>query len=444
MFFGLFGWVTGMSWQSVGLETIQVWLSSEVGQVFALVTASCMFAAFASRRFPHIRTWHIGIQSYFLRQASIILSPATAAVRNWRVIAGLVILVLALLIALKWFWNQAVDFVRPATAEERNDLLTTVAQILGGLALAAGAVFTFRSLQVTREGQVTERFTRAIDHVGSEHPSRVVGGIYALERIAHDSARDHGAIMAVLAAIVRQTATRSTDRRDALEAWVLQRGPLSNLPALLDSKGSNSNEAVQAALTVLGRRIRTPDRETVLGLDLSGTDLHFVTTTGSYLAGFNFFGADLEQAVFAYSNFDKAILTLAVVRQATFERASFREADLDLVLAVDASFLSADLDQASFREGRCQGATFDRAILTEVSFNGAVLEGASFESATLTNAKFTGASLAGASFKDAVLTQADFRGVDLRRVEALTGQQMAAAKVDQNTKLPEYLLDAKS
>ena len=58
---------------------------------------------------------------------------------------------------------------------------------VAGLLLVAGAVATWRQIQVSREGQITERFTRAIDQLGSAHPEVRLGGIYALERTAKDS-----------------------------------------------------------------------------------------------------------------------------------------------------------------------------------------------------------------------------------------------------------------
>jgi|SRR5215208_973252 len=43
----------------------------------------------------------------------------------------------------------------------------TLAQIVGGLVLFAGLFFTWRTLQLNREGQITERFSRAIDQLGA-------------------------------------------------------------------------------------------------------------------------------------------------------------------------------------------------------------------------------------------------------------------------------------
>src|SRR5215203_2092357 len=72
----------------------------------------------------------------------------------------LFILVVSTLLAfLNWY-------IAPSSAEQKQALVVTLAQILGGTALLSGLYFTWRTLQVNREGQITDRFTRAIDHLG--------------------------------------------------------------------------------------------------------------------------------------------------------------------------------------------------------------------------------------------------------------------------------------
>jgi hypothetical protein len=47
-----------------------------------------------------------------------------------------------------------------------NDARTTLLQGVAGLVLVVGAGVTWRQLQINREGQITERFNKAIDHLG--------------------------------------------------------------------------------------------------------------------------------------------------------------------------------------------------------------------------------------------------------------------------------------
>jgi hypothetical protein len=54
-----------------------------------------------------------------------------------------------------------------------------------------------RTHELTEQGQVTDRYTKAIEQLESEKLDVRIGGIYALERVARDSARDHPTVMEV-------------------------------------------------------------------------------------------------------------------------------------------------------------------------------------------------------------------------------------------------------
>jgi hypothetical protein len=128
------------------------------------------------------------------------------AVRVVGVVALLVVVVVLLFLILNWY-------VDPTKPSERKDLVLAVAQILVGTVLLSGLYFTWRTLQVNREGQITDRFTRAIDQLGKVEDGQKlfeirIGGIYALQRIARESEEDYWPIMEILTAYVRQNALR--------------------------------------------------------------------------------------------------------------------------------------------------------------------------------------------------------------------------------------------
>ena len=92
-------------------------------------------------------------------------------------------------------WQDARVDLRASTdpGKERalliNETRRTLIQLLGGLAVLAGAVsgalFTWTQIRVNREGQFTDRFTKVITHLGDANNLAVrLGGIYALERLA--------------------------------------------------------------------------------------------------------------------------------------------------------------------------------------------------------------------------------------------------------------------
>jgi hypothetical protein len=51
---------------------------------------------------------------------------------------------------------------------------------------------------------VTDRYTKAIEQLGSDKLDVRIGGIYALERVARDSAKDHPTVIEVLKAFIRE------------------------------------------------------------------------------------------------------------------------------------------------------------------------------------------------------------------------------------------------
>lgn len=54
--------------------------------------------------------------------------------------------------------------------------------------------------------RVTDRYTKSIEQLGSDKLDVRIGGVYALERIARDSSRDHPTVMEVLSAFIREQA----------------------------------------------------------------------------------------------------------------------------------------------------------------------------------------------------------------------------------------------
>lgn len=90
-------------------------------------------------------------------EADSVLGRRTA--RFLGILALFAVVVGTLLALLNWY-------IAPTDAEQKQALVIMLAQILVGAALLSGLYFTWRTLQVNRESQITERFTRAIDHLG--------------------------------------------------------------------------------------------------------------------------------------------------------------------------------------------------------------------------------------------------------------------------------------
>jgi hypothetical protein len=237
-----------------------------------------------------------------------------------------------------------------AEASTRTGLLAGIAG-LGALASLAIATRTYR---LTQQGQITDRYTKAIEQLGSDKLDVRLGGIYALERIAVDSKRDHPTVVEVLGAFVREhshpTYTTSWEPTvaDVLAALLPGRRELAvkhqpNLDFSGDNGPQDSAPApkptndVQAAVTVLGR---LPKRLGVSRGNLSGALLAGASIREANLSGASLNGADLSGA-----HLERVDLSGAFLQRADLSGAQLNSADLSGAFLHGARLGGAHLSQ---------------------------------------------------------------------------------------------------
>jgi len=320
--------------------------------------------------------------------------------------SGLRWVILALLIvAFLWFVPQLQGqyFSQKVPAKERpalvNEYRRTWAQIIGGFGLLLGLYFTWRRIEIsqqeleaTRDQQVTERFTRAIDQLGATDDKREkkleirLGGIYALERIAWDSlamehspGRDYSTVMEVLTAYIRENTRQAPEPSNGSsdEASTSDEAPVeadegakqSALPEL-----HRPTADIQAILDVLNRTQDRVPEEYRISLDL-----------------------------------------------------------------YEANLIGATLQKANLQGANLRGANLQGASLEVASLQGANLQKANLRGANLQGANLLAANLRGANLRGANLLAANLHGVDLQEANLLVQEQVGLAIGDENTKLPEGL-----
>jgi hypothetical protein len=228
------------------------------------------------------------IAAVFAMEAEAILGRRTARVFGVVVLFAIVVSVLLALLD---------SYIDPAKAGERKDLILTLVQLLGGTALLSGLYFTWRTLQVNREGQITERFTRAIDQLGSKELEIRLGGIFALERIARDSERDHAPIMEVLTAYVRRHAPwrPEEDQGGEENAAEDEREEEAEVPRPRNLDPTSLAPDIQAIVAVLRRRTRYYGHGELEPLNLQGADLRDPPSIEGTYSGIT--QEQLEQAI---------------------------------------------------------------------------------------------------------------------------------------------------
>ena len=283
-----------------------------------------------------------------------------------------------------WLARHDVGSVKGSLHETAVDNARGRLLTLGAGLFAAGAlVFTARNFALSREGQVTDRYTKAIEQLGSDKLDGRIGGIYALERVARDSARDHPTVMEVLTAFIRE---------HSREQWPL---PAHGTPRTM-------RPDIQAAVTVVG--YRDPRRD-INPIDLTGAVLTGAVLTGASLTRAVLAGADLSGAMLPGINLTSADLTGAVLTGAVLTSAHLDRAHLGGADLTRASLPNATLAEATLFGTNLTDANLDGADLTGVNLRGGVVP-AITAALTLTSADLPAVVLTGASFDGADLTGA--------------------------------------
>lgn len=301
----------------------------------------------------------------------------------WRLIAGgLVFVALAIVcltLAPGWFHPPLTESdlrgvvgadtriaLQQAQAQLQNNVRGTVLQAIAGVLVIAGAAATWRQVQVNREGQLTERFTRAVDHLGSDNRDVRIGGMYALERVARNSPDDRDTIQFLLATFVRTHAPWAVGAPD---------GPEHPTPVVDESVPWLQVRApdIQAALDILGR---VPCSKNRPRLYLSRVDLRSL---------------QLHRARLVDTQLRHANLARAWLRGVRMDRSDLKGTDLRRANLEAAVFAGANLSGVQFAGARARRVDFRGADLTGADLSGADLCGADFRGANLTGAAVTGA-----------------------------------------------------
>jgi uncharacterized protein YjbI with pentapeptide repeats len=285
--------------------------------------------------------------------------------------------------------------------------------------------------RIAEQGHITDRFSTAVEHLGSSQLPVRLGGIYALWRLIEDSPkRDVTSVIDILCAFVRDPPHLSTNRLEPITP-----------------KGETASEDKDATTNKL-----RPDVQAILDL-ITGQDAPYrrllpvdyrLNLLGSNLANADLRRADLSHAKLRGTNLTDANLENANLFSTDLANANLTRADLDWSNLQRVSLVRANLKQASLAETDLTQARLTYADLVDTYLGGANITGANLWAADLTDAILTGGNLTGAELSSADLTRvelgdADITGTNLSSARNLTQEQLDDIRYDPGNppKLPQ-------
>ncbi|WP_139229844.1 pentapeptide repeat-containing protein [Litoreibacter janthinus] len=376
-------------------------------------------------------------------------------------------------------------------AEDLRNLATATAVLLAALAAATTMIFQLvkvwiaeRQTKTSEQSHITDQINKAVEGLGTEKNVKTddgvettrpnievrVGAIYALERIAQDSPRDHVQIMEILTAYVRENApaasalkfqqddfpvaTNHPDLRWVdTDGWSPER-IRRYLTIYWETKGRAHRKSggkaedntfgqhachsrrwaaglrpradIQSAMQVIARRSakqiqaeRSDPRYSRMGyqIDLRDCNLQGIKLTepafeganfaGSYLDGAHLQEANLNHANLEYSHFRSADLRFSELNFANFESADLEVADLEGVIMKAVDLKNANLGGTDLTGATLDGSDLDWTDITSSDLSHTSLVMCVFKRIRMYQpARFTDANLAGGAFFSCDLSSA--------------------------------------
>lgn len=234
--------------------------------------------------------------------------------------------------------------------------------------------------KITEKGKVDERFKNAIEHLGHDKDAIVLGGIYALHRIAQEDKTYRKTVFDILCSYIREKTSSIKDMDEIPENERTLIKPTIVIQTIIDVlfKYKNIQEFYYMGLTA---------------------DLHGIKCINADLCEAHLECAKLESAHLQGAKLTSAFMECANLYEAHLEGSDLSEAHLE-----GANLISANIVGASLVQTNLDGAFLDRAHLEGTYLIYAKIRGASLhetylEGACLHNTNIMGSDISSAHFE---------------------------------------------
>ncbi|GAA1371530.1 hypothetical protein GCM10009612_62790 [Streptomyces beijiangensis] len=311
--------------------------------------------------------------------------------------------------------------VREGSAALVTGLRTALVACFAALGAGIALLFTARTYRLNRRGQVTERFTKALERLGADDDKMYVriGGVLALEQIVQDAPEQATHAAQVLAQFIRMrvmaepTPKRVRPAADVQMALTALTRPGSRTHVRKDERLDLSD------LHLVGVNLFSSDltEANLARADLKAADLRSAGLSGADLANVNLMGADLSGADLTRADLSGKDLTTTNLTGATLKHANLTGADLTGTNLDDTDLRATLLIGADLTSKNLTGTKLRGANLQATDLSGGDLAGKDLRSTSLANANLEGANIEGADFRYANLEGANLRNANLEGVD---------------------------
>lgn len=364
-----------------------------------------------------------------------------------------------------WQYWDAVEVTNTSKSEVVRNLGLLGAAIIG-LIFGIWRAYTahrqaniaLRQTDVTERGLFNERFTAAIEHLGSHKLPIRLGGIHALWNLSKDAPEKNiETFLNIFCAYVRNPPYPAPIENKENEAIDIKEIILPDVQEILNiicvkrnmdqiNVPSNYNLIFNGAFMPQGNFIvaHMPSAD-LRNTNLQNSNFTFANLFEADLSEANlkeadFNGADLFRAIiqdvdmtnarYLNANLSEAILTKSDLSGANMSKAYFLNADISETIMTKTDFTDANMSNANLYRAKLHGANMYQANLSGANLREASFQNANMFKANLTSTSLIKSDLSGANLKFTNLSGANMQDVLLSGNKLALNHRVAMARFD--------------
>lgn len=341
-----------------------------------------------------------------------------------------VLFVFVIFVLNNWFfrnYSTCATFLFGDSTKSNGELAKFVITIAGGLLVFYGLLLNARRTkameiqnEISMSGQVGERFKNAIEHLGSENSAIILGGIYALHRIAKENDSYRPVVFEILCSYIREK-THSIKIMEDIDPDDMQLiKPSIVIQTIVDIlfKSQESSEYTYSELFA----------------DLKGVKCMNVDFSFARFDNVDFSNARLEYADFQFSTLDYAKFKGSNLYNAKFFSCLLREVDFKNCKMVHANLIKTTCNGADFENSYLVNALFIESDLSNATLKSSILRNTHFELSNLSNADLTDTQINNTHFEASVLYGTVFHESDIKNAhfEGATQYEFRTGNVEED------------
>jgi len=265
------------------------------------------------------------------------------------------------------------------SAEHLRNIIFLVGGVTAGIIAAWRAWVADKQTNINDRGQITERFTRAVEQLGDDSAYMRMGAIQALRLIGSDNESHVSAVLNLLASFVREKSPAKkmgesgysiphqkevSPRNEGDEFASLITKIFDSIPGM--GRVDYISGDIQESLVAIGKIVRKHEDSLMkmgtIYTDLSQSDMAYlrqiIDCNFSYCM---FMRSDIRCASFGLCDFKMTFFNAAELYSVAFNHCDCSTASFDGAHLNYATFHHTDIDMASFKSAFCNETNFSTA-----------------------------------------------------------------------------------